>query len=63
MPRSNWVPLLHHAWNVLGSKLGPETGFPHLGFRGVLQYLQANVIWYFKVAMTTSSHPLYFFIN
>jgi hypothetical protein len=36
-----WLTLLIHIWEVPGSNLGPETGYPKV-FCGFTQPLQAN---------------------
>jgi hypothetical protein len=38
-----WLPLLLHIQEVLGSNMGPETGYPEV-YHGFLQSLQANAM-------------------
>jgi hypothetical protein len=38
---AEWLKLPLFIWDVLGSNLSPETGYPDSGFRGFSQSLQA----------------------
>jgi hypothetical protein len=39
-----WLTLLLHIQEVLGSKLGPETGYPETWFHGSPQSLQKMLV-------------------
>jgi hypothetical protein len=45
----DWLRFMFRIREVPGPSLGPETGYPNRGYRGILQTLQANCGWYLNL--------------